>query len=141
MSADNTIIILEMLDQYRVESIQAQESLYWSWIEMSILPKISFSRVYERFRKSKVFYERSDAVDYADSLDSKMFSEYGIQFVKVKKNWDEVVKLAREQMGKERLSIIQNTSLEEDVRESVLETFNHNYSSLLLSLAKEASRK
>ncbi len=85
MSADNTVLILETEDGYRVAEVQAAENLNE--------PNSEFKRQYidSNFGDKVLLYRESEAWKQAETLYTKIkssgrFVEYGIQLIKLDGN-------------------------------------------------------
>lgn len=139
MSADNAILILCLKDQCRVVESHAIDNLYWSWTGENHSEELVSSRVFEYFNKAKSFFNKVDAMGYAEKLYRKAsFVEYGIVFLEVKQTWSQLLKSAREHLQKEKFFILNNPM---KGRIEILEEINYSYSDVLKSLNEEKYAK
>lgn len=102
MSADNTIVILELNDQCRVVEMGNAEDIYWSEETKGYKDQPISTRLFEKFNNAKILKDKKDAFDYADKLyNESEYVEYGIQKIKVDKVWSEIVLETIEEFKKE----------------------------------------
>lgn len=140
MSADNTIVILKLSDQYRVMEMGAFENLYWSHSTEDITDKLIPSRVFEYFKNAKVFFEESDAKVYAEKLyKSSYIVEYGIQTIEINKTWGKLLELSRDVLLKEKMDVlsrIAESTYEKEKVSSLIDEINYTYSDILKEIVK-----
>lgn len=143
MSADNTIILLELKDQYRVKAIQAADNLYSSWIMPETQSgKLLSIRLFEYFSDATIFTNKDSAISYSFKLMNKIgYVEYGIQPLKVDKKWRDILNEARDQAIEER-NFLESKS-EEDLKykEFVLDELKMTYSLIITELAKKNKKE
>jgi hypothetical protein len=131
MSADNTIVILHLLDQSRVSHLQAMEDLYFSIEEGREMPFPVASRVVERFRGGSALLE-DKAREYALVLQEKIgYVEYGIVEIYINKTWEQLVRESWSLLEKEVQTAYNQHN--ESCRTRLL----NNFSSLLEILKSE----
>ncbi len=102
MSADNTIVILELSDQCRVMEMGNAEDIYWSHEIKSYREQPVSTRLFERFHNANIFANKIEAYDYADKLYNEIgYVEYGIRKIKLDKVWSDLVLETIEEFQKE----------------------------------------
>lgn len=112
MSADNTILILKLKDEYRVGHFQAVENLYWMWHNQDSSEPVSV-RLFEFFNNLDSIPDRSTALAKASNLyDNIGYVEYGIQTILVNKTWEDIVVEAKQQALKEIEYVLESTETE-----------------------------
>lgn len=140
MSADNTIVILNLSDQYRVQEVWAFENLYWSHSTEDMSDKLIPSRVFEYFKDAKVFFEESDAKTYAEKLyKSKYIVEYGIQTIEINKTWAKLLELSRDILLKEKMDVLSRageSTYEKEKVSGLIDEINYTYSDILKEIVK-----
>lgn len=140
MSADNTIVILKLSDQYRVREVGAFEHLYWSHSTEDMADKLIPSRVFEYFKNAKVFFEESDAKTYAEKLyESSHIVEYGIQTIEINKTWAKLLELSRDVLLKEKMDVlsrIAESTYEKEKVSNLIDEINYTYSDILREIVK-----
>lgn len=101
MSADNTILILRLKDEFRVGHFHAVENIYWSWEGQTHSNPVSV-RVFEFFHNSPKTNTQQEALKVAQDLyDDIGYVEYGIQSITIDKTFLEIVNEAKEDIQKE----------------------------------------
>lgn len=127
MSADNTILILELNDQYRVDHIQGMDNIYWKNGEEKEKP-ISL-RIFEFFYGIKpincdwlTLNSRDKALGQAIALyEDAGYVEYGIQTLKIDKTWRRIVLEAKLEVDDEISYVYNNPHYSGDTKVSILD--------------------
>jgi hypothetical protein len=131
MSADNTIVILKLKDQWRVKHVFALDNLRWKYGDSDPSPSPLSSRVFEYFRDAKIFYNSDASQKEAEKLLEKIgYVEYGIAEVEMDLSWEELVSQARSMVKEEKLSLLSG-GLYVDKKTIFLDQLNHLYSDIL----------
>lgn len=140
MSADNTIVILKLSDQYRVMEMGAFENLYWSHSTQDVTDKLIPSRIFEYFKTAKTFVEEIDARAYSEKLyKSSYIVEYGIQTIEINKTWAKLLELSRDVLLKEKMDVlsrIAESTYEKEKVSSLIDEINYTYSDILKEIVK-----
>ena len=118
MSADNTILILKLKDQFRVLHCQAVDNLWFTWAKMPVETPVS-ARVFEYFKDAHAIpatfvnmEAESIALERAKRLYSEVgYVEYGIQFLEIDKTFREIVEDALENIQEEISTVYSSDEL------------------------------
>lgn len=140
MSADNTIVILKLSDQYRVMEMGAFENLYWSHSSEKLTDDLIPPRIFEHFKTAKTFIDESDARAYSEKLyKSSYIVEYGIQTIEINKTWAKLLELSRDVLLKEKMDVLSRvaeTTYEKEKVSGLIDEINYTYSDILKEIVK-----
>lgn len=136
MSADNTIVIVQLTDRYMVSNIFAFEGLYWSHLKQDFSDEIIYPRVFEYFKKAKIFYEEEEAIVYSEKLfDYYSIVEYGIRNLEINKNWKSLLEESRKTLSDEKIYLASLASEKNDFEKEkindLITKINYTYSDIL----------
>lgn len=98
MSADNGVYILKTSDgQYRVETFQAVDNLYYNVLHPDYDDLCSLE-VFMQYENTKYTKNYAQAMTIAGDILQKLFvCEYGIQIIDTKKTWATICEEARKE--------------------------------------------
>lgn len=141
MSANNTIVILSMKNEWRVAHVLNTDNFYCTYTGKELdtpLPQ----RIFERFQKCQPLSSKEEAFDEARKLYNKLqIVEYGIQELEINKTWSAILKNARKEIPQEKMEVLSREDISPETKYYIVDQLNFMYSNILREIVKLGDSK